>query len=423
MNANSIKITESTEIKTMTVADLLTAQDIGDIATPDIQRPAGVWNAEQCAKLEDTISRGWGIGTISLVEIVKDGKTLRLLVDGLQRLTALRIQRDAAAAAVDTAEAAYNAAVDEGTKLDANPAANPAADPAAKAAADAAIKAAFEDYNAAAARLSRLEAYPVAVSVTTTDDPTTAAELFVRLNNGTPLSKIQRGTAGLKPAILAWARTYADLLPDPMPGKIGRDEAALIFAACAVNRKRMTTNGPACIKYLATLTDADGLPDADSIAPAAAAYVAAMTKAGNTHMLSAQYLIPYVLGSAAADHTLTVADWSRYIVELGRIKGERVRTMTPAKGKDDHQETTRRKDKDDDTRLLWAQIDEDKSNAARATVARYSAVALGDLYSRIQDVPAVGDYGYKAAVKAGRVAPAPATVAETAAAIEEMMGC
>lgn len=417
MNANAIKITESTEIKTMTVSDLLTAQDVGDIATPDIQRPAGVWNAEQCAKLEDTISRGWGIGTISIVEIIRDGKTLRLLVDGLQRLTALRIQRDAAQATLDAADAAYAAAVDEGTKLDANP----AADPAAKAAADAAIKAAFEDYSAARTRYTALSEYPVAVSVTTTDDPTTAAELFVRLNNGTPLSKIQRGTAGLKSDVLAWARTYAELLPDPMPGKIGRDEAALIFAACAVNKKRMTTNGPACIKYLATLTDVAELPAAESIAPAAAAYVAAMTKAGNTHMLSAQYMIPYVLGSAAAEHTLTAADWSRYIVEMGRIKGERVRTMTPAKGKAEAQETTRRKDKDDDTRLLWAQVDDDKSNAARATVARYSAVALGDLYARIQDVPAVGDYGYKAAVKAGRVPAAPATVAETAAAIEEMM--
>lgn len=414
---NAIKITESTEIKTMTVSDLLTAQDIGDIATPDIQRPAGVWNAEQCAKLEDTISRGWGIGTISIVEIVKEGKTLRLLVDGLQRLTALRIQRDAAQAALDAADAAYAAAVDEGAKLDANP----AADPAAKDAADAAIKAAFEDYNAARTRYTTLSEYPVAVSTTTTDDPTTAAELFVRLNNGTPLSKIQRGTAGLKPAVLAWARTYAELLPDPMPGKIGRDEAAFIFAACAVNKKRMTTNGPACIKFLSTLTDPAELPTAESIAPAATAYVEAMTKAGNTHMLSAQYMIPYVLGSAAAEHTLTVADWSRYIVELGRIKGERVRTMTPAKGKEETQETTRRKDKDDDTRLLWAQVDDDKSNAARATVARYSAVAMGDLYSRIQDVPAVGDYGYKAAVKAGRVPAAPATVAETAAAIEEMM--
>lgn len=397
MNANAIKITESTEIKTMTVSELLTAQDIGDIATPDIQRPAGVWNAEQCAKLEDTISRGWGIGTISLVEIVKDGKTLRLLVDGLQRMTALRTQRAAAEAALDAASLAA------------------AADPAPENAAD--------DLAAATRRLDTLTSYPVAVSVTTTDDPTTAAELFVRLNNGTPLSKIQRGTAGLKPAVLAWARTYADLLPDPMPGKIGRDEAAFIFAACAANKKRMTTNGPACIKFLATLTDTEGLPTADSIAPAAAAYVEAMTKAANTHMLSAQYMVPYVLGSAAADHTLTANDWSRYIVELGRIKGERVRTMTPAKGKAETQETTRRKDKDDDNRLLWAQVDEDKSNAARATVARYSAVALGDLYSRIQDVPAVGDYGYKAAVKAGRVPPAQATVAETAAAIEEMMGC
>ena len=414
---NEIKITESTEIKTMTVADLLTAQDVGDIATPDIQRPAGVWSAEQCAKLEDTIMRGWGIGTISIVEIIREGKILRLLVDGLQRLTALRTQRDAAQAALDAAEAAYAAAVDEGAKLDANP----AADPAAKAAADAAIKAAFEDYNAAAVRVQRLESYPVAVTVTTTDDPTTAAELFVRLNNGTPLSKIQRGTAGLKSAILAWARTYAELLPDPMPGKIGRDEAAFIFAACAVNKKRMTTNGPACIKYLATLTDPAELPAADSIAPAAAAYVAAMTKAGNSHMLSAQYFIPYVLGSAAAEHTLTADDWSRYIVELGRIKGERVRTMTPAKGKAETQETTRRKDKDDDNRLLWAQIDDDKSNAARATVARYSAVALGDLYCRIQNQLAPGDYGYKTAVKAGRVAPAPATVAETAAAIEDML--
>ena len=33
---NELRITESTEIKTMTVADLLTAQDVGDIATPDI---------------------------------------------------------------------------------------------------------------------------------------------------------------------------------------------------------------------------------------------------------------------------------------------------------------------------------------------------------------------------------------------------
>ena len=417
MNANAIKITESTEIKTMTVSELLTAQDIGDIATPDIQRPAGVWNAEQCAKLEDTISRGWGIGTISLVEIVKDGKTLRLLVDGLQRMTALRTQRDAAQSAFDVAESAYNAAVDEGAKLDENP----AADKNAKSAADSAIDTAADDLAAAAARLSRLESYPVAVSVTTTDDPTTAAELFVRLNNGTPLSKIQRGTAGLKPAVLAWARTFAELLPDPMPGKIGRDEAAFIFAACAANRKRMTTNGPACIKFLATLTDPAELPAADSIALAAGAYVEAMTKAGNAHMLSAQYMIPYVLGSAAADHTLTADDWTTYIVELGRIKGERVRTMTPAKGKNETQETTRRKDKDDDTRLLWAQVDEDKSNAARATVARYSAVALGDLYCRIQNQPAPGDWGYKAAAKAGKVAPAPATVAETAAAIEEMM--
>lgn len=392
---NAIKITESTEIKTMTVEELLTAQDVGDIATPDIQRPAGVWSAEQCAKLEDTISRGWGIGTISIVEVSKGEKTLRLLVDGLQRLTALRTQRDAAQAALDAASLAAEAAEAPETAAD--------------------------DLAAAQRRLDTLTSYPVAVSVTTTDDITVAAELFVRLNNGTPLSKIQRGTAGLKPAILAWARTFADLLPEHMTGKIGRDEAALIFAACAANKKRMTTNGPACIKYLATLTDVDGLPTADSIAPAAGAYVEAMTKAGNTHMLSAQYLIPYVLGSAAADHMLTAEDWSRYVVELGRIKGERVRTMTPAKGKAETQETTRRKDKDDDNRLLWAQIDEDKSNAARATVARYSAVALGDLYCRIQNQPAPGDWGYKAAAKAGKVATAPATVAETAAAIEEMM--
>ena len=392
---NTIKITENTEIKTMTVSELLTAQDVGDIATPDIQRPAGVWSAEQCAKLEDTISRGWGIGTISIVEIVKDGKALRLLVDGLQRLTALRTQRDAAQTALEAAGLAAEAAEAPETAAD--------------------------DLVAAQRRFDTLTSYPVAVSVTTTDDPTTAAELFVRLNNGTPLSKIQRGTAGLKPAVLAWARTFAELLPDPMPGKIGRDEAAFIFAACAANKKRMTTNGPACIKYLATLTDPAELPTADSIALAAAAYVEAMTKAGNTHMLSAQYLIPYVLGSAAAEHTLTAADWGHYIVELGRIKGERVRTMTPAKGKNETQETTRRKDKDDDTRLLWAQVDEDKSNAARATVARYSAVALGDLYCRIKGLPAPGDWGYKAAAKAGKVAPAPATVAETAAAIEEMM--
>ena len=412
---NAIKITESTEIKTMTVSDLLAAQDVGDIATPDIQRPAGVWNAEQCAKLEDTIMRGWGIGTISIVEIIRDGAILRLLVDGLQRITALRAQMDAAQAAFDAADAALTAAHKAFDELPAD------AKEEAGAVAKTALETAKVDYEAAERRYIKLCEYPVVVTVTTTNDPTTAAELFVRLNNGTPLSKIQRGTAGLKSEVLVWARTYAELLPDPMPGKIGRDEAALIFAACAVNRKRMTTNGPACIKQLAALTDAAELPTADSIAPAAAAYVAAMTKAGNAHMLSAQYMIPYVLGSAAAEHTLTAEDWARYVVEMGRIKGERVRTMTPAKGKAETQETTRRKDKDDDNRLLWAQIDDDKSNAARATVARYSAVALGDLYARIQNTLAPGDYGYKTAVKAGKVAPAPATVAETAAAIEEMM--
>lgn len=407
---NTIQITESTKISTMTVADLLTAQDVGDIATPDIQRPAGVWSADQCAKLEDTIMQGWGIGTISIVEIVRNGAILRLLVDGLQRITALRAQRDAAQAALDAAALAAAAAVDAAVG-------KPAEE--ARAITDAAA----DDLAAAQRRLDALKSYPVAVAITTTNDPTTAAELFVRLNNGTPLSKIQRGTAGLRPDVLAWARSYADLLPDPMPGKIGRDEAALIFAACAVNRKRMTTNGPACIKLLAALPDAADLPAADTIAPAAAAYVAAMTKAGNTHMLSAQYMVPYVLGSAAAKHTLTAADWTHYITDMGRIKGERVRTMTPAKGKDDHQETTRRRDKDDDNRLLWAQVDDDKSNAARATVARYSAVVLGDLYARIQGVPAPGDWGYKTAAKAGKAAPAPVTVAETAAAIEEMMGC
>lgn len=412
---NAIKITETTEIKTMTVSDLLTAQDVGEIATPDIQRPAGVWSAEQCAKLEDTIARGWGIGTISIVEIIRDGKALRLLVDGLQRLTALRIQCTAAADAYDTADTALVAAHKALDELPAD------AKEEIKDAVKAALDAAERDYEAAERRYIKLCEYPVAVTVTTTDDPTTAAELFIRLNNGTPLSKIQRGTAGLKSDVLAWARTYAELLPDPMPGKIGRDEAAFIFAACAVNKKRMTTNGPACIKQLAALTDAAELPTADSIAPAAAAYVAAMTKAGNIHMLSAQYMIPYVLGSAAAEHTLTAEDWERYIVEMGRIKGERVRTMTPAKGKAGDQHTTRRKDKDDDDRLLWAQIDDDKSNAARATVARYTAVALGDLYCRIQAVPAPGDWGYKAATKAGKVAPAPAAVAEAAAAIEEMM--
>ena len=143
MNANTIRISENTEIKTMTVSELLTAQDIGDIATPDIQRPAGVWNAEQCAKLEDTIMRGWGIGTISIVEVSKGEKTLRLLDDGLQRLTALRIQRDAAQAATDTAEAALTAA---DTAYEELPAESPN-----KAATKAACDTAFEDFNAAAA--------------------------------------------------------------------------------------------------------------------------------------------------------------------------------------------------------------------------------------------------------------------------------
>mgnify|MGYP004525233245 CR=1 FL=1 len=404
---NDIRISESTIITTLTVADLLTRQDVGEIATPDIQRPAGVWSAEQEELLADSLLRGWSVGTISLVEVGK----LLLIVDGLQRITALRHCRDSREAAVAVMETVVEQAR---AAADGKP-------------ADSVEAQTLASYIAQLERereeLERLSAAVVTATITTADDARDAAELFVRLNNGCPLSKIQRGTAGLDPKVLEWARGWADLLPEKVGGKISRDECALVMAACAANKGKMSTNGTAAIKSLAGLTaeQVKKLPQVDAYRYAAGEYIVSMETAGNAHMLSGQYLIPYILGSGDAEHTLTREDWALYIAKAGKINAERVRSMTPAKGKSNSIYTTRRKDAKDDDRLTWGAIDADKSNSSKATVARYSAVALGDLYRRITGEPCPGDYGYKTATRKSGKTPAdldPAAIAESIAALE-----
>lgn len=398
---NEMKISANTTFKPMTVENLLSAQKIGTIATPDIQRPAGVWSTEQEALLADSLLRGWSVGVISLVKVGE----LELLVDGLQRLTALAHYTDFLADKMEAEQAEeYRLRAMEGV------------DPAVLAAA---VDAHEQTANKQLALLDSV----VMVSVTEAEDARDAAELFLRLNNGTPLSKIQRGTAGLDSAVLEWARGWADLLPEKVSGKIGRDEAALVLAACAANKQRMTTNGPAAVKFLATLTagDLDNLPAVDKYKFAFAEYTAAMTTAGNTHMLTPQYMIPYALGSGDAEHTLTRDDWAAFIARGGLLAGELVRTLTPAKGKDNKQVSTHGAGGGlADDRMTFGSIDSDKSNAARATVARYSAVSLGDLYRRIKGERCPGDR-----VKGGKPAPATeeqkkaANIEETIKALEE----
>lgn len=404
---DDIRISKSTIITTLTVGDLLTRQDVGEFATPDIQRPAGVWSAEQEELLADTLLRGWSIGTITLVEVGK----LLLIVDGLQRITALRhcrTNREAAVAAMETAAEQARAAADG----------KPAESVEAQTLASYTAQLERERQE-----LERLTASAVTLTITKAEDVRDAAELFVRLNNGCPLSKIQRGTAGLDPKVLEWARGWAELLPEKVGGKISRDECALVMAACAASKGKMSTNGTAAIKSLAGLTaeQVEKLPQVEDHRYAAAEYIAAMETAGNAHMLSGQYLVPYILGSGDADHTLTREDWALYIAKAGKVNAERVRTMTPAKGKGNSTYTTRRKDSKDDDRLTWGAIDGDKSNAPRATVARYSAIQLGDFYRRITGEPCPGDYGYKTAARKRGKSPAdldPAAIAESIAALE-----
>lgn len=404
---NEIRISENTIIKTMSINELLAAQDVGTIATPDIQRPAGVWNAEQMELLTDTILKGWSIGAISLVNVSKDDKELLLVVDGLQRLTAMRHERErleSMACAIETA-------------LEQAKVADPKDDEMIAGYAEALEK--------AEADADKFSDSPVFVTVTSTEDLTNAATLFVRLNNGTPLSKIQRGTAGIDSVVLNWARGWADLLPEKVGGKISRDEAALVFAACVSNKGKMATNGPSAIKALAKLTaeQVERLPKVEDYRKAADEYIFAMTKQGDSHMLTAQYMIPYIIGSADAEHTLTAVDWAKYLADKTRIKAERVRHSTPNKGKANANYTTRRVDAKDDDRLTFGAIDEDKSNAPKATVARYTAIKLGDLYKRINGELCPGDRGYKTAERnAVKTEQEKAEkVAETVAALEAAM--
>ena len=370
MNANEIKISNNTVIKTMTVEELLTAQAVGDIALPAYQRPQ-VWKEEQERLLEDTILKGWPYGVITIAKVEQDGKRISLLIDGYQRTTALmRISERLAAQAqllADQLAAAEDAVNDAYAAMNAD-----------------AIKTAEENRNKAkesADHAAAKEAAFSAADVTLCEfdtDVAGAAALFVRLNNGTSLSGIQRGCADIDSATLARARGYADILPDTVAGKKSRDEVALMLAAAAVKtcgkpyNAKMSTAGAAAVKTLAS-ADLATLPEAKEYADAAAGYIKAVEGAARqSEYFTASRLVPYIIGSKV--YGVTAEKWAEYFVNKAAADRRKVRTDSPAKGKDNTVKTCGKRDS-----RPFAEVDSDRSNSPKATVARFSA--LRDLFA------------------------------------------
>ena len=359
---------------TIKIKDYLDSVNLGTIALPAYQRPQ-VWKEEQERLLEDTILKGWPYGVITVAKVEQDGKRISLLIDGYQRTTALmriserltaqsQLLTEQLAAAEDAVNDAY-AAMNAGAIKTAEENRNKAKESADRAAAKETA------FSAADVTLCEFES-----------DVAGAAALFVRLNNGTSLSGIQRGCADIDSATLARARGYADILPDTVAGKKSRDEVALMLAAAAVKtcgkpyNAKMSTAGAAAVKTLAG-ADLATLPEAKEYADAAAGYIKAVEGAARqSEYFTASRLVPYSIGSKV--YGVTAEKWAEYFANKAAADRRKVRTDSPAKGKDNTIKTCGKRDS-----RPFAEVDSDRSNSPKATVARFSA--LRDLFAA--DIP------------------------------------
>lgn len=325
-----IEISENTALYSAKVEELVKMVDFGDIALPMVQRPV-VWTDDQVRKLEDTITRGWAYGSLSLAKV--EGSETLLLVDGLQRFTAIKRIYD------ERWEAFDGATIGEGVTEEQ-----------------------VAELELAANRFGEQNVLLTITDGTLTD----SAELFLRLNNGTPLSKIQRSTGGMSPRVLEWARSFESGLADGVSGKLSADEAALVFAACAQNPRAASTNGEWAVKTLTAITDGEELVEPAAFIAAADNYLCAAKINGGSGLRTAMRAIPCIVGSALLENPLTVEEWLTYFAKMGEINNETARVYGAEVGKN----KTRK------SRVVkLSTVFESRSNGNKATCERLTAVA------------------------------------------------
>lgn len=220
--------TLNSEFTRMTIGEVLDNLDTGAWAYPIFQR-GFVWKQSQIDLLGDSILvSGIPLPAIIVAKVAQGDEELNLVIDGLQRTTAIR-------------------KVIEG--IDVN---NP-----------------YE-----ADSLDFLLGAPIDVQIINCEnDVSKAAELFKRYNNGVALSGIQRNKANLPADILGALSPYLDGFKkvygsDTKIGKATSDTVAMFLAACLTDPQKAATSSATASKILLSC-------DAKEIAP----YPAELVKA------------------------------------------------------------------------------------------------------------------------------------------------
>lgn len=310
------------EVKTMTSSmELVTVGEVldRDFLVPTFQRPFQ-WKTSQIDLLCDSLMKGIPLPAIIIARITfPDGHVELLLIDGVQRTTALRKLVEGC----DTSEAGQTA----------------------------------------------LEAIlSGSIWIMYVDCPTLemAAELFVRYNNGAALSGAQRNKADLPPVKLEAVAPYIKRLGEfnfTKLGKVTPDTAAIMLAAAAVSvinadyKDKASTSGASAAKVLKAAPRIPALERMEGFNAAISAVAKTEDKAKRALWASPARLVPLAMAAEAvkADE----AALSKLIDGANMESAESV--------------TVVHKGKTDTTTVSAAFAD--KSNAAKATAARRDAIA------------------------------------------------
>lgn len=341
------------EMELVTVADLLNL----NVAIPGYQREYQ-WTEAQEKSLADSLRRGIPLPPVIVARIPRpDGGEELLLIDGRQRTTALRNITEACGT------------TDEG-----------------------------------AAKMAEIDECRAWVLYVNCQDADEAAVLFVRYNNGSPLSGVQRQKAALPAAKLAIVAPYTEALKRfgfAKLGKVTPDTAAVMLAAAAVAmvdesaKDKASTSGASASKLVASAATVPALERMPGFTAAIEAVANIEDKAKRAIWATPARLIPLCMASEKARATV---DEVAQMLETFNAESGKLATVVH-KGKP--------------SEVSVSEAFSDRSNAAKATAARRDvllAALTGKLFSK---------GGKGKAVKT--IAAEQAAQAATAAAIRGML--
>lgn len=222
--AEEVKVFEAPQMMEVEF-ETVTAEDIVNecFDRPVVQR-GYVWTEEQEDKLLETILAGKPIPALIVGELTVDDKNMSLIIDGLQRTTAIRNL------------STHYPRWDEMTEYQRN-------------------------------EYSYLMEYTVHVMRIRCNSILDLADLFTRYNSGTALTAIQKGKAQLPADMLPKVNVWAEWAQKNLPAKCGSVNSdtvgTLLACAMSVPPEKIATTGAPAVKALKACTpDAiPGIPD------------------------------------------------------------------------------------------------------------------------------------------------------------------